>query len=244
MNKKLFGLMIGLAAMGAIASASVELPTCESNVSLQTYIDLGSGGCQLDDKVFSNFNYTGQGTPQAEQVTVNAVNTPLNPGFNFGAAWGVSGENQSADFQLSFTVDVLQGGFPIDDDSLGIDFGQIVGTGAVNVNESVCLGGNFLDGPGINCSTELASYLNVFHDGSSNQLFDHDIFLGGATYTHISVFKDIALSTGTGTDAKANFSSLSQRFSETAVPEPVTFSMMGLGLLGLGLMRRRQAGKK
>jgi hypothetical protein len=30
----------------------------------------------------------------------------------------------------------------------------------------------------------------------------------------------------------------------SAVPEPMTFSMMGLGLLGLGVMRRRQQGKK
>jgi len=30
----------------------------------------------------------------------------------------------------------------------------------------------------------------------------------------------------------------------SAVPEPMTFSMMGLGLLGLGVLRRRQQGKK
>jgi len=32
--------------------------------------------------------------------------------------------------------------------------------------------------------------------------------------------------------------------SHATVPEPMTLSMMGLGLLGLGLMRRRQQGKK
>jgi hypothetical protein len=30
----------------------------------------------------------------------------------------------------------------------------------------------------------------------------------------------------------------------SGVPEPMTLSMMGIGLLSLGLLRRRQAGKK
>jgi len=33
-------------------------------------------------------------------------------------------------------------------------------------------------------------------------------------------------------------------YTPTGVPEPMTLSMMGIGLLGLGLMRRRQMGKK
>jgi len=52
-----------------------------------------------------------------------------------------------------------------------------------------------------------------------------------------TIFKDI------NKGADGDLTSFNQSF-HTAVPEPMTLSMMGVGLLGLGLMRRRQAGKK
>jgi hypothetical protein len=61
------------------------------------------------------------------------------------------------------------------------------------------------------------------------------------------IYKDISVDGRTGNvfgaaDAGA-LSGFTQSF-HTAVPEPMTLSMMGLGLLGLGLVRRRQQGKK
>ena len=251
MKRKVFGVLVGLVAMGAVASAAVA--PCPTGKTLADYIALGATGCQIDDKVFSNFAYSGGqgGVPQAGQVNVTPDNTPFNPGVNFGANWTLFGPNLSEDFHLSFTVDVLAGGRPIGDDSLGIDIGQVVGVNSlITVNETVCLGGNFTNPAGGTGCTNPTSSLSAFDASNSNKTFDHNIFLP-ASYTHIQVFKDIGLQTGlcpnSDTNAAcvnpvANFSSLSQNFSE--VPEPMTLSMMGLGLLGLGLVRRRQPGKK
>ena len=59
-----------------------------------------------------------------------------------------------------------------------------------------------------------------------------------ATQTNVWIKKDIDFNSGTSqlTDFMDS--------SHTPVPEPVTLSMMGIGLLGIGLMRRRQQGKK
>src|SRR6185312_17139908 len=240
MRKSLFSMAawaFGAAMVTSVGYAAPSVPACATGASLQSYIDLSSTGCQIDDKIFSNFAYGGLSSPTASQVLVTVDTTPFNPGLHFGANWIVTGANQSADFHLSFTIDVLQGGFPIDDDSLGIDFGRIAGSGLINVNETVCLGGNFANPSGGTGCTNPVSVLQVFGSSASQTTFAHDIYTGGATYTHLQVFKDIGLSTGAGTDSAANFSSLSQNFSE--VPEPMTFSLMGAGLLGLGLLRKR-----
>ena len=50
--------------------------------------------------------------------------------------------------------------------------------------------------------------------------------------------------TGTAGQAPGTFLNLDNIINQVAVPEPMTLSMMGIGLLGLGLMRRRQMGKK
>jgi hypothetical protein len=50
--------------------------------------------------------------------------------------------------------------------------------------------------------------------------------------------------TGTSGQPAGLFLNVDDVITQTAVPEPMTLSMMGLGLLGLGVMRRRQQGRK
>jgi hypothetical protein len=88
------------------------------------------------------------------------------------------------------------------------------------------------------CSTQLCNGEgNVLFGNIGNALGTSDS-ASFATQSSVWIKKDI------------NFNSSLSRLtdftdsSHVPVPEPMTLSMMGVGLLGLGLMRRRQAGKK
>jgi hypothetical protein len=53
--------------------------------TMAQYQDLGPDGCLLDDKIFAGFSFSSIITtpPDANQVLVTPIDTPLNPGFMF-----------------------------------------------------------------------------------------------------------------------------------------------------------------
>src|ERR1700682_2624526 len=54
--------------------------------SLQSYIDLGSTGCVLEDKLLNNFQFANarQDNIVPAGISVAPLDTALNPGFSFG----------------------------------------------------------------------------------------------------------------------------------------------------------------
>jgi hypothetical protein len=201
-----------------------------ANGSLQSYILLGSVGCTIDDKLFSNFSYahssisTGPpevlflSNPTADQVAVvPLLATSANPGLLFTGGWGIDGTAPPLlGFSMGFNVTVLPGGNLIKDESL-----LILGNSRT-----------FTQSMGFVSIQDTASLLGV------------QIGAGGLT-TQLSDMKTFSpVSTvGVSLSGRAIFGlvdSFQENFSEV-VPEPSTWLLLGSGLVALAFARRKLA---
>jgi hypothetical protein len=216
-------------------------PVCTQG-SLASYIALGSGGCQIDDKIFANFTYqvttAGMGVvgPTADEVSVAPLVPPpggiLNPGPGIAFAsggWTVFGAGKFIDAAITFTVSIAPGyDFLINGASLQLA-GNAINGGVAAVGETVA------DATDINNNLVLQAVL-PFIGGQQA------VLPNGPTKTVI-VTKDIIVTTlgTTNQNAFASISLVTQRFSQvgTVIPEPGTMALMGAALLGVGLLRRR-----
>jgi len=238
----LVGGLSFLASLGVVLlapSIGSATPTC-ATTTLNNYQSL-SGGCLVNDKLFANFNYTPSGTVQipATGITVTPITTILDPGLRFSAAWAVTSNtstNVTEDSKIFYTVHD-QSGPLIKDNTLTIAGFSATGTGSVIVNETKCLGA-FFDSNGF-CSGSGGSITltTSLFAGSPAMRQDTQTF---PPVQDIGVIKDISLATGGGTPGtnSAAVSDVAQNFSE--VPEPASFALTGIGLIGLGWLRQRR----
>ena len=160
---------------------------------------------------FSNFSYD----------VVNGGFTTSSPTINLITA-GVSGATTIFDFNpnlgsnsdLEFEFEVTGGV-----SAIGLSLNSASGF----VNETVCT--NFT--PDGNCKDGGGTLLGTI--GVTPQSPNASLNLGGV-YQNIWIFKDINVGSAGG---------LSEVNQAYIAPEPLTFSLVGAGLLGLGLLRRR-----
>src|ERR1700730_13868447 len=103
--------------------AAISGIALSSSATMNDYIGLGNGGCQLDDKIFYDFSYNyrvfdpfSRGVPdnadpdvQAGNVTVTAIGNPLNPIFNFAANWSATNGYQT-DIDIGYKIFALDAG--------------------------------------------------------------------------------------------------------------------------------------
>jgi hypothetical protein len=222
----LFGCMILLAGVGF---AGVCSTTTYDNY-------LGSGfSCGIDDKTFSNFQYSGTSNPPgygvpAAGITVTPITTAGNAGFQFSADWFASTSSGILEQNslIQYTGNVNQNGNPITELSLSIGGVNWTGTGAVLVNETACLGAVF---PA--CSGGQILTLSVFDSSVGSKLFDSAGFAG---VSEIDIQEEITVQAGT--NGSARLSLVTNQFSET--PEPASLVLFGSGVLGLGALLRRR----
>jgi len=217
----LFALALAATSTVASGSACVIGGPTPSNLlsgapSVITAPATGSFSCSIGPETFSNFSYNLAATGAGQGVPTVAVEPPS--GFANGIVSFDFYPNlvQGSDLQLEFEVS----GAPMNGAQLSYNGGA--GTG---INEEICTTFT-ITGVCNPANTFLASISVGPNTQSATALF-------ATPQSTIWVFKDISLSTGF-------FSEVNQGY---IVPEPMTFSLLGAGLLGLGLMGRRRASK-
>lgn len=202
-----------LASMFAgLSSVAMAVPVCSTPTPNITSYTAG-GGCTVGNLLFSNFVYTGsagEGPTALTSLTLTSGNIRLNMNPNQGNG-GVA-QNSI----LTFTV-------------TGLDSALIIGTsssnggnGSTSVRQVVCSG--LIDALG-NCGGTLLQ--DVTNAGGT--LTPTNSFAGENT---VNVWRNIITPIGTAVTAAT--------FDVQSTPEPMAFALMGSGLVGLALLRKRR----
>lgn len=222
-----------LAALLVLVPAATASPTTCSNTTLDNYL-VGGFSCTIDNLLFSNFGYSPTAIPVGVSIPANGIavvtlTTPGDEGFQFSSGWAVrtqsDGSSSFQDSLISFTVSTVDHSFSLTDLSLSFN-GDFTGTGSTGVIEHYCPGGplNGCSGSGVRQVTNPPPAFE-----------DHVVFT--SPVSTLGVSKDINVTSGT--NGTARISQVFNNFSNSSVPEPGTYMLLGGGLLGLGLMRKR-----
>jgi hypothetical protein len=247
MKKNLTGTALLILACVFMASSAFAVPTCQSllgggSVDVNpsgntTSIDCTAGGLE-----FNNFQYVvagGSGTPVVDltSVTVTGGWVLLNFNPNVGFPGAIT------DVRFTFAINGTVFGSALDNAGLLSGIQENTCSGAGNTGLGNCTGTQIwstgdTDNQSSSCvgtTTSAPAASNLFPGstpGTNGVTCNYSL----AGENGIAAWKNIAVAGG------GSQGSFTEGFLGSA-PEPMTFSLMGLGLLGLGLLRRRMKKK-
>jgi len=232
---------LGATRMWATPSVA-PCPTTETDLS--TYLASGFS-CQVGDKIFSNFSYADSSQGGALAIGGSSVGvetmgsltgtdpaqvSSANIGLQFSAGWTALA-GQESDSAIGFTVTIVNGSnMLIEDTGLAQTSGVLGNSSFASVAEKACTAT-----PPATCTPGTISIM-TFDDGTSDSQAVNDVTFSPSG--SITVSKDINV-TDSGTSGHADISLVSDTFSQTAVPEPMTMLLVGAALCSIAVIRRR-----
>jgi hypothetical protein len=223
--KQVLLLTLAMASFARLGAAA----NCASG-ALASYVGLGATGCTIGSNTLSNFkilsgiNLATPISPSA--ITITPTGGTSNPGLTISTT-----QTATSGSLLEIIFTYLLSGQIYVGSTATLSGSSSTGGGAVTGIQNFCAGGAFgLDGVS-NCSGNAGSLLTL-----AGALSSDSAAFGGASF--LNVTNDLTFDAGAGTATGGTFSNSFATVS--AVPEPVSTALTGLGLTVLTVFCKRR----